>query len=297
MFRRFFLGILLRLGDFHRIFNDALLQFRHVYGIRSASHPVPELRSRDDWLETPFWCWTHDDPTRRPLFGRQVGGNLQIRSGGNEYALELETEHDVSVAVDKLAAVREQGFKIRPRALLTTMYARLFLSDLFLHGIGGAKYDELTDEIIRRFWKLEPPKFMTLTATVPLPVSRPAVEADDIRRLDGLLRDLWYHPEQHFNLSDLAEAERQQAIALAKSKLRWIQTTAAGGQGKRRHEAIVSANEKLGRFVAPLRASLLDERRFLVEQLRRANVLSSREYSFCLFPGDMLRQTLLDLLH
>ena len=297
MFRRFFLGTVLRLRDFHGIHNDVLSQFRHVYGIRSASHPVPELRSRNGWLETPFWCWTKDDPTRRPLFGRYVGANLQLQSDGNEKALELETKGDMSAAIEILAAAREQGFKIRPRALLTTMYMRLFLSDLFLHGIGGAKYDELTDEIIRQFWQLEPPGYMTLTATIPLPVSRPTVEVDDIRRLDGLLRDLWYHPEQHFDLSDLAEAERHQATALAKSKLQWIQTTAERGQGKHRHNAIVSTNEKLRRLVAPLRGSLLDERQRLSEQLRQANVLSSRDYSFCLFPGDMIRQTLLDLLH
>lgn len=297
MFRRFFLATLRRLGDFHKIYNDALWQFRRVYGIRSASHPVPELRSRDGWLETPFWCWTSADPIRRPLFGRHVGANLQLRSAENEYSLELETEGDVSAAVKKLAAARERGFKIRPRALLTTMYARLFLSDLFLHGIGGAKYDELTDEIIRQFWQLEPPKFVTLTATVPLPVARPTCEVDDIRRLDGLLRDLWYHPEQHYNLYDLTPAERQQASALAESKLQWIQSPAEHGQGKRRHEAIVAANERLRQFVAPLRESLLDERRHVVKELRRANVLSARDYSFCLFPGDMLRQTLLDLLH
>ena len=48
------------------------------------------------------------------------------------------------------------------------MYARLVLSDLFLHGIGGAKYDQLTDLIIARFFGLQPPGFVTLSATVLL---------------------------------------------------------------------------------------------------------------------------------
>ncbi len=190
-----------------------------------------------------------------------------------------------------------QGVKLRPRTLLTTMYARLFLSDLFLHGIGGDKYDELTDAIIREFWQVEPPSFVVLTATIPLPVSRPTVEADDIRRLDGLLRDLWYHPEQHLNLSDAAESQRERAHALATEKSKWIRVAAEPGQGKLRHDTINSANEELRTFVAPLRDSLLGQRQLLVEQLRHTNVLSSREYSFCLFPADRLRHTLLDLLH
>ena len=71
-------------------------------------------------------------------------------------------------------ALEARGIEIRPRALITTMYARLFLSDLFIHGIGGAKYDELTDAIIRRFFGIEPPAYMTVTGTVRLPIPRPA---------------------------------------------------------------------------------------------------------------------------
>ena len=45
-----------------------------------------------------------------------------------------------------------EGIRLRPRALTTTMYLRLAMGDLFLHGIGGAKYDQLTDRIIEHFF-------------------------------------------------------------------------------------------------------------------------------------------------
>ena len=51
----------------------------------------------------------------------------------------------------------KQGFKIRSRALTNTLYARLFLGDLFIHGIGGGKYDEVTDAIIRRYYRSSRP--------------------------------------------------------------------------------------------------------------------------------------------
>ena len=66
-----------------------------------------------------------------------------------------------------------QGQKVRSRALTNTLFARLFLADLFVHGIGGGKYDELTDDIIRRFYGCEPPAFLVLSATRLLPL--PAV--------------------------------------------------------------------------------------------------------------------------
>ena len=45
----------------------------------------------------------------------------------------------------RLAELSSRGIKLRTRALTTTLFARLVLSDMFLHGIGGAKYDQVTD--------------------------------------------------------------------------------------------------------------------------------------------------------
>ena len=56
-------------------------------------------------------------------------------------------------------------------ALVTTLFARLVLSDLFIHGIGGAKYDQLTDELIRSFFGLAPPDYLVISATLHLAAS------------------------------------------------------------------------------------------------------------------------------
>jgi len=64
------------------------------------------------------------------------------------------------------------GLKVRSRALTTTLFARVCLGDLFMHGLGGGKYDELTDDLIRRFFGLEPPGYLVLTGTLRLPLPR-----------------------------------------------------------------------------------------------------------------------------
>ena len=56
--------------------------------------------------------------------------------------------------------------RLRTRALTTTLFSRFLLGDLFIHGIGGAKYDELGDEIARRFFGIEPPGFLTVSMTL-----------------------------------------------------------------------------------------------------------------------------------
>ena len=52
------------------------------------------------------------------------------------------------------------------------MFARYLLGDLFLHGIGGAKYDELGDEVSGRFFGFEPPGYLTLSMTLWLGLGR-----------------------------------------------------------------------------------------------------------------------------
>ena len=59
--------------------------------------------------------------------------------------------------ISRLRALISKGIKIRPKAIVNTMYSRMFLSDLFIHGIGGATYDFITDEIIRGFFGVGPP--------------------------------------------------------------------------------------------------------------------------------------------
>jgi len=90
---------------------------------------------------------------------------LELRAGEDRWpSLPRPAEGHAETAVKAWRGLEEQGFKVRSRALTNTLYARLFLSDLFLHGIGGGKYDELTDELIRRFYGVEPPAFLILSA-------------------------------------------------------------------------------------------------------------------------------------
>ena len=56
---------------------------------------------------------------------------------------------------------------LRPRALTLTLFARLCLGDFFIHGIGGGKYDEVTDAIIRDYFGVEPPAYPSALRDAP----------------------------------------------------------------------------------------------------------------------------------
>jgi len=59
--------------------------------------------------------------------------------------------------------------RLSPRALTLTMFLRLIVCDQFVHGIGGALYDELTDRLLRKRLKMDAPAFCVTTATLLFP--------------------------------------------------------------------------------------------------------------------------------
>ena len=281
--------ILAHLPRFHEIHNTALSEYRAANRVRSRSHPVPDLAADGAWLEAPFWIWSSDRPHRRRLFVRPAGEQLVLTDReGFETRIALSEDRDACRAVDQLSDEAERGIKVRPRALLTTMYARLVLSDLFVHGIGGAKYDELTDLIIQRFFGLCPPRFMTLSATALLfedATPRLRAELHEKRRR---LRELSFHPERHVAPSP----EVEQLVA---EKRHWIRVSPPRGQRLERHRAIERINRALEEYLVADRRRLARECRRLEAELRCQTQLASREFSFCLFSEDALRALLLDL--
>jgi hypothetical protein len=172
------------------------------------------------------------------------------------------------------------------------MYARLVLSDLFLHGIGGAKYDELTDLIVERFFGCPPPAYVTLTATMLLPMARPEVRDDDLRRIDRTLRDLRYNPDRR--LSD-GQASLPDVAALLQEKRDWLARELPKAERRTRQARIAEINRRLAPLVAQQGDSLRAMREQLWQQIRTAGLLGSREFSFCLFPEETLRPLLLEL--
>jgi hypothetical protein len=186
-------------------------------------------------------------------------------------------------AIDAWRLLERQGFKIRSRALTTTMFARLFLADLFIHGIGGGLYDVLTDHIVARFFALPAPAYLVLSATLLLPLPRFPYAKQRARTLERHWRDLVYKPQQ-FIESDATTAP------LIHEKQDWIARAATShAERVERYRSIRKLNARLLPFVWPRKCQVEVEH---LEQLRHAErdaVAARRDYAFCLYPEEMLR--------
>jgi hypothetical protein len=294
--------VLAHLPRFAGVYNEAVQQYRAAHRIRSKAHPVPNLASDGPWLEAPFWIWTADNPRRRRLFAAQHGKELMLTDRQDlRIALPLGPDADARRAVEQLGALSRRGVKIRSRALLTTLWARLVLGDLFVHGIGGAKYDQVTDALLTRFFGLAPPGFLVVSATLLLPVPRPDVSRQDLASLGHRLRELAYHPERSLEVrtppgDGTPPAGPDEAAALAEAKARWVQTPPAAETAWLRWREIRRINEALQPWVAGERRRLAAVQAQEAAMLAARSILASRQYAFCLFPEPTLREFLLGLL-
>jgi hypothetical protein len=292
-FRRFACELLGQLPRFVDAYNSVLGEYRRFHGIRNHAQPVPNLARRDSWVQAPFWVWSTADPRRRAVYVRTEAAGLLISDLQSfERRLPLR-DGDWQPAVAELGQWEQAGLKLRSRALVTTMFARLAAADLFIHGIGGAKYDEVTDAISERFFGAAPPAFATVSGTLRLPIAHPPASDAEVRRLRQSLRELDYHPEQFVAWNSLP-TDHDRAKDLCVEKRRWVKTAKTAQNAAERHQAIVLANRQLQPFVANRRAEFETQLASLSAQSRANRILESREYAFCLFPPNLLKQFLLD---
>jgi hypothetical protein len=279
---RAFAGFLFTvLGDLSRFvddYNAAIRDYRSRNKLRSQNHPAPELRRWGDRIEAPFWVWRADLPKRERLYAVSGQGGMVLQAGERKIG-RLPSDPTGAAAVwrELMAA----GWKIRPRALTFTLFARLCLADGFIHGIGGGKYDEVTDDIIRRFFGVEPPGYAVVSATVRLPLRRFPATRDDLRKAERRVRDLEWNPQRVPTV-----ASRFAGLVAEKSRL--IADEPIGNDRREWFRRLQGITREMRPAVAgELDAAYGDLQRIRAE-LAASEVLRSREYAWPLFPEAML---------
>ena len=293
-FCRFAWSLLQDLPRFRLAYEAAVAHYRNVYRVRSANHPVPNLKQRGEWLEAPFWLWRKEEGRRRPALTRRAGAEL-VLGDGETIEVRLPGRGHAEEGIAALIELAQQGICLRTRALVTTLWARLVLCDLFLHGIGGSKYDQVTDEIIRRYYGRPPPSYATITATVQLPLPRQRVEAGRRQALQRRLRDLEFHPETFLHFNKMPADQARRASQLVARKQAWLARPQTRENAKERCRSLREVNDALQAFVADERNACGKELDRVVERLAHENVLASREYSFVLHPEQSLRNFMLEI--
>ena len=301
----FVLSLVQKAERFAKIYNDAVHEYRRVNGVRSSSHPVPDLGVEENRVELPFWVWTPGGERQRlwittkrdrtllmdetPLFTIDAATWPTLTSGDRK---------TFDKTARRLLAEGKGHFRIRPRALSNTIFARMLLADVFIHGVGGAKYDTITDEIIRGFFGVEPPRLIACSATVFLPIDVEASRQDDLRRLRWELRDVFYNADRHMS-EELRRSDRAEELVTEKrrlvtrnrrlrSRVRELGRTRTRAERRGIFTDIRTHNAEMLQLIEDRVAALREELERVEHHVGDAAVVRQRGYPFVLYPEQQL---------
>jgi len=260
-------------------YNAGLADYRLRRGIRGSDRPIPDLDVQAERVECPFWIMNPTEHRTR-LFVSEDKDAVVLWAGNQLIgrAAVKELRSDPGIALERVLA----SWRIRPRALTLMLFARLLASDLFIHGIGGAKYDQITDHIIRRFFGVEPPKYACVSATLSLPLPTFSETHADYRQAVRRLRDIRFNPHRLGATLSSPEALVRREAAIAESSRLRHQTPNDRDARRRAFERIRTANAEI---IADRDVLMRDTHRQLTDlgaRLVSNRVASSREWFFAM---------------
>jgi hypothetical protein len=204
-------------------YNSILDKYRE-----SSNHnPFPNLKRHEDKFEMPFWVYNLKTNSRRPLY---------IKQNFIKYSIED----------DELLV---------PRHAMISLFLRLFCFDFFVHGLGGNRYDEFTDLIIKDLFNIDPPSFATVSQTIYLLPSK----IDDFQKdkeTASQLRDIISHSEKYLSANIFETDQAKRLSLLIKEKENYIQML-----DKKRNMAKIHLNK--------INAKIRDELTLFIEKRNR----------------------------
>lgn len=259
---------------FAAAYNSELASYRERTGTRSAAQPFPDLRIEGGLVELPFW--NLGKRGRSTLWARAEGVPALLCDG--EVLCELPNECEEVAAALSSCTVRPA-----PKALALTLYNRVFVADLFIHGTGGGRYDRVTDGVIRAFWGVEPPAFVVASMTMYLPLGARVVTVEEVDAVRQTLNRLQHNPDQLLDEIEFDDAhEHRRAAVLAGEKSRLVlEISSPDADKKTIGRQIRGVNAELAGLMEPYEKSLREELARLAEMQQASEILTDRTYPFC----------------
>lgn len=185
-----------RPDEFRQVFNDSLREYRRKHDIKNHAQPFPDLKQS----ELPFWFSRYGG--RRPLTDEDIRESGLLSAG-----------HEARTFV----RLFEEGH-ILPRAITLSLFLRLFICDLFVHGIGGGRYDRITEKVIEGFFRCQAAPITVATATLALEARADfALQSRSRKDLQEEERRLLFDPVRFLPEDCSLQRERQVLIMLRKS--------------------------------------------------------------------------------
>lgn len=264
-FTRFVRHLTRNAEAFRDVYNAELAAFRVDNQVRSTAQPFPDLGSAEGMIELPLWSLEAD--SRLTVWADSTAGELRVRTADGEF----ERLPDTSA--------------LAPKALALTMFTRLFLADLFVHGVGGGRYDRVTDGVIARFFGVTPPPFAVASMTMYLPLGGHVVSDEELTVARRRLNRVEHNPDAMLSEVEFDSAQQHdRGMSLAEEKATLVERIKLPGQDKKVLGArIREINAELGALLEPFAEQVRAELATLEASAASAEVFTDRTYPFCLW--------------
>jgi len=275
----FFLEIVSHAERFAKVYNAALRDYRIRHKLRYTANPFPDLRDRDGLWELPFW-WMDGRGMRKTIFSAS-GASKDRRS----FLVEGEKPFEwLPPVMENAPEGRRPGPlpRIRPKALALTLFFRMFFCDLFIHGIGGAKYDQAADFIMRDYFGVTPPHYLAASLTLYPDLGIEGPPEGEMERPRASVRDMKFKPEKFIHLVSDPTAQRE-FRELCDAKQTLLRDPAREEKGKAFFRKINAINDRLAPFLDSARREMQRKLGNYQERAEEEKVRRFREYPFCLF--------------
>jgi hypothetical protein len=162
--------------------------------------------------------------------------------------------------------------------------------------LGGAKYDLVTDEIIREFFKVEPPHFLVASCTLYLNFkSSPKASDFKISVLKKKIRNLEFNPQRYINELPLTKKEKNQIGELVEEKtelIKKIKRVSSSIEKREISEEIKAINNFIVKKIIPLKYELEKKIEKEEEKMKQDKIYTFREFPYCFFSAKTLRNLL-----
>ncbi len=276
---------------FAACYNWALADYRRRYRVRSPQRPIPDLIVDGPRCELAVWV-QEASGRRQRAFVERCGDTVRLFAGEHKLASwsanRMQCWQHIQDSLEDL-----KGWRFRPRALTLTLWARLCACDLFIHGIGGAKYDRITDRLIEIYFGVAPPAMACVSATLWLDLPHPDVTAEQVRAAQQRLRSVRFNPQRHLPYeADLARLIDARADAVERAA-RLRRVDGSNGPDRRRLFQTIRA---LSAQMLERRPDVLRDVENQVDRLRQGRletqIARRRDYFFGLYRPDELGELL-----
>ena len=237
---------------FIEAYNAALAAFRVRHRTRSAAQPFPDLmRDEAGRWEAPFW----------------------IIDGGQRRTATFE---DLAVVPASTVA---------PKAVTLSLFVRSSLADLAIHGMGGHRYDEVTDDVALALGigPLAPRVATTADVHLAWGADLPA----ERRPASAVLEDMdrvKHHPEDWIDHPALDEGVREASGRLLEEKAALVvRISEPDADRKSVGLRIKELNAELASMLEPVSASLREELAIVETSDAIERTLLTRSFSYPVF--------------